>query len=61
MKEIICWDRSGLELRKAVVALCGWVTGAGKVTKTGKRIAETAWNSLTPAAQNVLISHGITK
>ena len=61
MKEQISWDSVGMFTKTAVVELCGWITGKGTTSATGKRIASTTWDALTPAARNVLINHGITK
>lgn len=38
----ICWSRSPLLLRLAVVELCGWENKKGKATLAGKRIARTS-------------------
>lgn len=61
MKETICWSKTGILSKRAVVMLCGWETKKGTITKLGERIAKTAWPELTPAAKNVLTRHGITE
>lgn len=60
MSTTIKWDKSNLGVKRAVVELLGWVTSQGKLTKTGERIARSAWGELTPAAQNVLKRAGVT-
>ena len=57
----VYWDKTGPRERAAVVALCGWATKKGTVTRTGRRIAATSWEQLTPAARNVLTRHGIAQ
>ena len=53
------WDRSGPAVRLAVVELCKWCTRSGKATATGRKIARTPWDKLSPAARRVLSLHGI--
>jgi|GEM_PF-2502661 len=60
MDEKIKWNESSFAIRKAVAELIGWCTKKGELTKTGKRIAGSDWQGLTPAARNILINHGIT-
>jgi hypothetical protein len=59
MGEVIYWNNTGINTRMAVAELAGWCTKKGKITQTGKRIANTQWEELSPAAQNVLSRHGI--
>ena len=59
MKETISWTKSGQSTRIAVVELCGWCSEKGEVTASGRRIARTEWEALTPAARTVLTRHGI--
>ena len=59
MKEFIQWHQNGQAVRTAVVELCGWSNTKGTATPMGKRIAKTEWEHLTPAAKNVLTTHGI--
>ena len=61
MEEKIRWNFAGINERTAVVELCGWCNKSGRATPTGKRIAQTNWNDLTPAAVNVLKNHGINE
>ena len=53
------WDQSGPAVRLAVVELCSWTTKKGTVTATGRKIARTPWDQLSPAARRVLSLHGI--
>ncbi len=61
VKEVVKWDSSGQFTRIAVVELLGWRNCKGNATPTGKRIARTNWDKLTPAARNVLVNHGVEK
>ena len=58
-REAVQWDRSGPTVRLAVVELCKWCTRSGKATATGRKIARTPWDQLSPAARRVLSLHGI--
>ena len=53
------WDQSRPTVRLAVVELCKWCTRSGKATATGRKIARTPWDKLSPAARRVLSLHGI--
>lgn len=59
MRHVITWDTTGPLERLAVVELCGWCNKMGYASPTGKRIAKTSWNNLTPAAKRILTNHGI--
>jgi hypothetical protein len=61
MGEQIKWALSGPVTRKAVVELCGWANKKGDATPTGRRIAHSSWDELSPAARNVLMNHGVVK
>lgn len=61
MGEKIQWQAVGYATRQAVVELCGWANSKGNATPTGKRIAQTDWPKLTPAARVVLSRHGISE
>jgi hypothetical protein len=45
--------------RQAVCRIVGWRTHKGAITKTGAKIASTSWDSLSAAARNVLLRHGV--
>ena len=58
-KSTIRWDISDLPTKEAMCGLCGYCTKQGNLTLTGKRIAHTTWEALSPAAKNVLLRHGV--
>lgn len=59
MEETIKWNEAGISVRIAIVELCGWKNKSGNATPTGKQIAKTQWEKLTPAARRVLTGNGI--
>jgi len=48
------WDSAKLGVKVDLVKAGGWVNNKGQLTKVGERIAESKWEDLSPAAQNVL-------
>ena len=59
--ETINWDKSGINLKLAVVKSCCWTIKNGSISQLGKRIANTNWNDLSSAARNVLIQQGVNQ
>ena len=49
----IRWKSDGTKTKQGVCEMCGWSP------RTAKRIANTPWEKLSPAAKKVLINHGI--
>ena len=48
------WDTDKLGFRTDLTVKGGWVNNKGQMTKAGEKIAQSKWNDLSPAAQNVL-------
>ncbi len=59
MTQTIFWSKESVLIKTSVCELIGWCTKNGTITKTGKRIANSTWDDLTPAARNVLTRHGV--
>jgi len=46
--------------RETAIKNCGWITRKNNLSPIGKKIIKTEWQSLSSAAQNVLLNHGYT-
>lgn len=60
-QETIRWDYSGPQVREAVLQLLGWVTKTGHLNPTGRKIQRQSWDTMSPAARNILTRAGIVK
>jgi len=50
------WDSAKLGRRVQIAQSAGWINAKGQLTRRGEKIAESKWDDLTPAAQNVIKS-----
>ena len=57
--KILKWDSMDDPARRTIVKFCGWRISNGEISRTGDCICNKAWRSLSPAARNVLSSHGV--
>lgn len=48
------WDNSKLGYRVELVMRGKWITKKGQITKSGEKYAESKWDELSPAVQNVV-------
>lgn len=48
------WDSAKLGQRAEWVMAGKWVTGDGRITQAGERMAESRWDDLSPAARRIL-------
>ncbi|MDD4987172.1 MAG: hypothetical protein PHQ43_15650, partial [Dehalococcoidales bacterium] len=48
------WDSAKLGKKVEYVKRSGWTTKDGRLTKLGEKIAQSKWEDLSPAAQNVI-------
>ncbi|KKN12615.1 hypothetical protein LCGC14_1014680, partial [marine sediment metagenome] len=48
------WDSSKLGYRVELIMRGTWITKKGQITKSGEKYAESKWDELSPAVQNVV-------
>ena len=63
-QNVIHWDSSGQAVRGAICELCGWITNGtrakpGHLSMTGRKIVKQSWETMSPAARNVLTRAGV--